>query len=120
MIIEFGRWQLRPVDQNNWVLATTEQWEKSAARARRDKSSRSNERVPFGTARYFQWPNIGYAIHYAATRDLADKEGTATPCEAAEEFTNISKALLAEFCTALDKYTDPTKQNALGNARNAD
>ena len=114
MIIEFGRWQLRPIDQSNWALATTEQWEK------KNRKSKTCVRVPDKAARYFQWPNIGYAIHYAATRDLADKEGTATPWEAAEEFTNISKTLLAEFCAALDKYTDPTKQNAHVDARSAE
>jgi hypothetical protein len=120
MIIEFGRWQLRPVDKNNWALNTAEAWEKKAASARKNKTSKTGVMVPDKTTRYFQWPNIGYAIHYAATRDLADKEGTATPWEAAEEFTNISKALLAEFCAALDKYTDPTKQSAHIDARSAE
>lgn len=120
MIIEFGRWQLRPIDKNNWALNTAEAWEKKAATARKNKTSKKGVMVPDRTTRYFQWPNIGYAIHYAATRDLADKEGTATPWEAAEEFTNISKTLLAEFCAALDKYTDPTKQSAHIDARSAE
>lgn len=99
MIIEFGRWQLRPIDKTNWALATTEQWEK--------KTSTKKGNVP-NTAKYFQWPHIGYAIHYAASRDLMDKEGTATPWEAADELTRICDALLAECCRALGNYTDPT------------
>ena len=104
MIIEFGRWQLRPIDQNNWALATVKQWEgHEASNAKR----RRNNKAPSG-ARYFQWPNIGYAIHYAASRDLMDKEGTATPWEAADELTRICDTLLAECCRTLDNYTKPT------------
>ena len=99
MIIEFGRWQLRPIDSRNWGLATTKAWEKA--------ESYKNPKTP-NSIRYFRWPNIGYAVHYAASRDLMDKEGTATPWEAAEELTRTVDALLAQCCHALDNYTNPT------------
>lgn len=103
MIIEFGRWQLRPIDSRNWALATTEQWTKKA-------SGKGKGTVP-DSAKYYQWPHIGYAIHYAASRDLMDKEGTATPWEAADELTRICDALLAQCCTALGNYTDPASKS---------
>ncbi len=109
MIVEFGRWQLRPIDQNNWALATVKQWEGHEASSA--KSGKRNK-AP-STARYFQWPNIGYAVHYAATRDLMDKEGTATPWEAADELTRTCDALLAECCRALGNYTKPTAKTSV-------
>lgn len=98
--IVFGRWELRPVDTMNWALATTEQWEKR-------KASKGKGVVP-SQARYYQWPNIGYAVHYAAMRDFADKVDNATPWEAAEELTRTCETLLAECIRSLDKHTHPS------------
>lgn len=109
MIIEFGRWQLRPIDSRNWALATTEQWEAHEDYCAR---KRKNNKAP-SQAAFFQWPNIGYAIHYAATRDLADKEGTATPWEAADEFVRLGEWLLAECCKAMDKYSNPLAKTSV-------
>jgi hypothetical protein len=42
-----------------------------------------------------------------------DKEGTATPWEAADELTRICDALLAECCRTLGNYTKPTVKTSV-------
>lgn len=114
MIIEFGRWQLRPSDNRNWQLWV---WKSPDYRGKRLSLATSGQKANIWapTGKFFQWPNIGYAVHYAASRDLMDREGTATPWEAAEELTRTCDALLSECRRSLANYTDPNAKSDAGN-----
>ena len=100
MIIEFGRWQLRPDRARaNWMLALTKDWEQRAGH-------KTTSNTPSGV-RYFQWSNITNAFMYAASRDLMDKDGTLDAYEAARELEALLMSHIYEAKRCLDKYTDP-------------
>lgn len=106
MIVEFGRWQLRPSDSHNWQLWVRKRPDYRGRHLSLVTAREKAEKwVP--TGKYFQWPNIGYAVHYAAGRDLMDKECTATPWEAAEELTRTCESLLAECVRSLSNIDEP-------------
>ena len=110
MIIEFGRWQLRPdKPRANWMLALTKDWESRG----RHKGGGSTPRQ----VRYFQWSNIGNAFMYAASRDLMDKDGTMDAYDAARELEAIltSHIYLAQRC--MDNYADPLAKSPTARTR---
>lgn len=106
MIIEFGRWQLRPDNTGtNWILDTRENWEKSA------RQKGNTVRPPY-QARYFQWNTLGNAFLYAASRDLMDKDGTLDALDAAREIEAMLAANIHEARRCMDYLPDPFSKTA--------
>lgn len=107
MIIEFGRWQLRPSDSRNWQLYVRK---RPDYRGKHLSLATAGQKADIWASvdRYYQWNTIPNAIVYAASRDLMDKEGTVDALEFAREFEAMIDEHLAAVTKAWGNYTDPT------------
>lgn len=75
MIIEFGDWQLRPVDASNWQL-----WHHHAMTAGKDKGTA--KWAPCG--KFYSYSTLDNALLYAADCDIKATDGTANFVEYVE------------------------------------
>lgn len=67
MVIEFGDWQLRPVDSLNWQL-----WHRHAMTAGKDKGT-----VKFvACGKFYSYSTLDNALLYAADCDIKAMDGT--------------------------------------------
>lgn len=78
MIIEFGNWQLRPVDARNWQLY---HYHIPAAVGRH---AGGTEPKWIGTGRFYHYKSIDHALLYAADCDIKATDGTANFVEYVE------------------------------------
>ena len=90
MIIEFGDWQLRPMDDRNWELY------------HRHVTSRGKDRGAakwHACEKYYQYNTIDNAILYAADADMKRATGTFDPSSFLAEYRRV----LAEFAEAVSE-----------------
>lgn len=75
MVIEFGNWQLRPVDARNWQLWHYREGEKGKSNGKMDW---------FPEGRFYSYSTIDSAALYAADCDIKATDGTANFVEYVE------------------------------------
>lgn len=90
MVIEFGDWQLRPLDGRNWEL-----YHRHAASKGKDKGSTKWHRC----GKYYSYNTLENALMFAADVELKSATGTLS----ASEFLEGYRRMLAEFSEALSE-----------------
>lgn len=90
MIIEFGRWQLRPDKCGNWQLY------------------RKHKGKWIPCRRYFQWNTLGNALQLAADRDMMDRRANEAESIRAwlDEYADVIATHRAQFFKSLGNYTE--------------
>ena len=97
MVIEFGDWQLRPVDASNWQLWHHRESKKDAGKM---------DWVPEG--RFYSYSTIDSAALYAADCDIKAMDGTANFVE----YVELLRETLDSFEKSILRALEPRQSRA--------
>jgi len=101
MVIEFGNWQLRPVDASNWQLWHYREGEKGKSEGKMDW---------FPEGRFYSYFTIDSAALYAADCDIKAMDGTANFVE----YVELLRETLDSFEKSILRALEPRQSRANG------
>lgn len=99
MVIEFGNWQLRPVDSLNWQL-----WHYHAMTTGKDKGTA--KWAPCG--KFYSYSTLDNALLYAADCDIKAMDGTVD----FPEYVSLLRETLDEFEKSILRGLEPRQSRA--------
>lgn len=105
MIIEFGNWQLRPVDSRNWQLY---HYHVPAAVGRHKGGT---EPRWMETGRFYHYKSIDHALLYAADCDIKAMDGTVNFMEYVTLLRETLDGFEKSILTSLEPRHSPANDN---------